>query len=197
MEPIFRWSFAAILLSAIVISAAFRRRARNATGTIARRAEGGRMVAFRILFAAPLCLSFAAYIINPDWMAWSALPLPDAARLAALVVGLACVPLLWWVFNSIGSNISETVLTKANHQLVTHGPYHWIRHPLYAFALLAFLSASIVAANWFMALATIIGAVLIVTVVIPREEAGLINKFGPDYVTYRAHTGALIPRVAR
>ena len=114
MDQVFRWGFAAILLRAIVISGAFRRRARNATGTIARSAEGGRMVAFRALFAAPICLSFAAYIISPDWIAWSALPLPDAARLAALVIGLACVPLLWWVFSSIGSNISETVLTNWN-----------------------------------------------------------------------------------
>jgi protein-S-isoprenylcysteine O-methyltransferase Ste14 len=197
MEQVFRWGFAVILLSAIIISGVFRRRARNATGTIARSAEGSRMVAFRALFAAPIGLSFAAYMINPDWMAWSALPLPDATRLVALVTGLACVPLLWWVFSSIGSNISETVLTKANHQLVTHGPYHWIRHPLYTFALLAFLSASVVAANWFMALVTLIGAILIVAVVIPREEAGLIDKFGTDYVAYCDHTGALMPRVAR
>src|SRR5215212_727628 len=99
MDPIFRWGFAAILLSAFVISGTFRRRAWKASGAIARRAEGGRLAGLRALFALPIFASFVAYIVNPDWMAWSALPLPDAARLAALVIGLACVPFLWWVLS--------------------------------------------------------------------------------------------------
>jgi len=155
------------------------------------------MAGLRVLFTAPVFLSFLAYIINPDWLAWSALPLANEVRLGALVVALACIPAIGWVFTSIGGNISETVLTKANHQLVMHGPYHWIRHPLYTFGLLTFCAVSLVAANWFMLFATLIGALAIITLVIPREEARLIDKFGLAYMDYRKHTGALIPRMLR
>jgi protein-S-isoprenylcysteine O-methyltransferase Ste14 len=49
------------------------------------------------------------------------------------------------MFLSIGANISETILTKRTHQLVTHGPYRWIRHPLYAFSLLELFSLALLA----------------------------------------------------
>lgn len=76
-----------------------------------------------------------------------------------------------WVFTSIGSNISETVLTKANHQLVMHGPYRWVRHPLYAVALLALLALGLMAANALLLLIWASGAAVFRGIVIPREEA--------------------------
>jgi hypothetical protein len=53
------------------------------------------------------------------------------------------VPAAWWVFSSIGRNVTETVLTKADHTLVTTGPYRWLRHPLYATAA-ALLSVTLI-----------------------------------------------------
>jgi protein-S-isoprenylcysteine O-methyltransferase Ste14 len=41
------------------------------------------------------------------------------------------LPAALWVFSALGRNVSETVLTKGDHELVTAGPYRWIRHPLY------------------------------------------------------------------
>lgn len=99
------------------------------------------------------------------------------------------------MFVSIGDNISETILTKSTHQLVTHGPYRWIRHPLYAFALLLLLPLGLLASNWFLLLFPCIRAVVFRWVVIPREEANLIKLFGKQYETYRERTGALLPRL--
>ena len=195
MAIAFHWGFVAILAIAFAISATFRAKARRTSGTIARREEGVWAVVLRAVLALPLFLSFTAFAINPDWMQWSFVPLPDWLRWTGLAIGALCVFFLWWVFTSIGSNISETVLTKKDHQLVTDGPYRWIRHPLYSGALLAFFSLSFVASNAFMAGLVVLGAILFVAVVIPREEEVLIAKFGEAYLEYRKSTGRLLPRM--
>ena len=86
------------------------------------------MVVLRVLFAAPLYLSILAYMIDPNWMAWSAIGVPAWLRWLAAFVGVAMVPIIYWVVSTIGKNISETFLTKDHHSLVTHGPYRWVRY---------------------------------------------------------------------
>ena len=47
-------------------------------------------------------------------------------------LGLFAVPpLLFWTFRSLGKNLTDTVVTRREHTLVTHGPYRWVRHPFY------------------------------------------------------------------
>lgn len=190
----FRVFFAVILLTAFAMSSFFRRRARQSE-TIARRREGWVMLTLRLALALPFFLALVGYIVNPRWMEWSALALPEAARWAGVVIGLAALPPLYWVFQSIGSNISETVLTKTEHRLVTHGPYRWVRHPLYTLATVAFLALGLIAANAFILLmATLLFAGLALFVV-PKEEAQLLRAFGEDYLRYQCRTGPFLPRL--
>ena len=190
-----RWLFIAILVGTFSISGYFRRRARRSGEAIPRAREGKVSLLLRIVIAAPLYLSLFAYMVNPDWMAWSSIPLPSWLRWLGAVVGFGMLPVLYWVVSSIGSNISETFLTKENHVLVTHGPYRWVRHPLYSVATIAFISLSILAANWFMMATAIIIVIGISLLVIPREEGELIKKFGTDYRDYMQRTGRLAPRL--
>ena len=64
----------------------------------------------------------------------------------------AVPPLLFWTFHSLGKNLTDTVVTRREHTLVTHGPYRWVRHPFYDVVLLWGLSMSLLTANWLMAL---------------------------------------------
>jgi protein-S-isoprenylcysteine O-methyltransferase Ste14 len=190
---LFRFSFAFILITALVMSGAFRRRARQ-TGVIPRSREGGAMLTMRLVFALPFFLAMVAYIINPGWMAWSALPLPSTVRWGGVVLGLAMLPLIYWVLRSIGRNISETVLTKTDHRLVTHGPYRWARHPLYTVATMAFVALGLIAANAFILALGLLIFVGMAVFIVPREETELLAKFGPAYEDYRRRTGGLFPR---
>jgi len=95
----------------------------------------------------------------------------------------------------VSRSISETILTKRMHQLVTHGPYRWIRHPLYAFSLLELFSLALLADSWFLFAFPCIVLVVFRWFVIPREEANLIKTFGKDYEEYMRRTGALVPRL--
>jgi protein-S-isoprenylcysteine O-methyltransferase Ste14 len=196
-QSLFRWIFIAIFVITLSISGYFRRQARR-SGEVIRRAQEGRgMVVLRVLFAAPFYASVLAYMINPAWMAWSMLSMPTWLRWLAVVVGLGMVPIIYQVMRSIGTNISETFLTKEHHVLVTHGPYRWVRHPLYSAATVVFVSLSIVAANWFMLTMALLLIVVISRVTIPREEAQLILKFGDQYREYQQRTGRLVPRLYR
>jgi len=194
-QQLFRWIFAAIFVSTMSISIYFRRQARQ-SGQVIRRAEEGRhILALRVLFAAPLYLSMLAYLINPDLMRWSTWRVPNWMRWLAAFVGVGMLPMVYWQMRAIGRNISETFLTKENHTLVTHGPYRWIRHPLYAVSTIILVALSLVAANGFMLVMALLGIVVIALFVIPKEEAQLLQKFGEAYREYQRRTGMLLPRL--
>ena len=123
-----------------------------------------------------------AYVINPGWMAWSSFDAPDWLRWAGVVLGICVVPSVHWVLSTLGSNVSETVLTKDSHQLVSDaGPYRWIRHPLYTTGIALFLALGLMAASWFILALALVALVAIRAVVVPREERELIARFGKDY----------------
>lgn len=193
-EWLFRLIFIGVFVLCILLSTHYRRLARKTSGVIARRQEGTLALILRVLLTLPLLLSIVLYACNPRWMDWSAIALPLWARWLGAGLGLACVPLLWWVLRSIGANISETVLTKQNHQLVMKGPYRWVRHPLYSAGLLEILALSLLAGNWFMMLLGIIGICVFRYIVIPKEEANLIAAFDGEYQHYQKQTGALVPQ---
>ena len=191
----FRWFFVGIFLTTLFISGYFRRKARKSGEAIPRAREGKLTLLLRLIFAVPFYLSFIAYMVNPSWLHWSSLSLPAWPRWLGVALGLGTLPVLYWVVSSLGKNISETVLTKEDHQLVKQGPYRWVRHPLYSVATIMFVSLGLVADNWFiiaMAIAIIIGMAL---VLIPKEEARLIEKFGAEYYEYKKRSGMLAPRL--
>ena len=114
-----------------------------------RRQEGVFILATLRPLGAAFWLGVFAWMINPAWMAWSSMSLPIGLRWAGvgfLVVGAL---MLVWTFRSLGKNLTDTVVTRQQHTLVQHGPYRWIRHPLYSSAALLVAALSLIAANWF------------------------------------------------
>ena len=196
-ESIFHSFFLLIFLGVFAISATFRARARRQGGTIPRAREGGRTAVARLILAAPLYAPIAAYLVHPSWMDWSSLPLPAWVRWAGVAVGLAMLPGITWVMVSIGKNVSETYLTKEGHELVQHGPYRWVRHPLYTVATTTFVALGLVAANGYLLIAAVLAMIGIAILIVPKEEAELIRKFGAQYQDYQKRTGRFFPRLRR
>jgi protein-S-isoprenylcysteine O-methyltransferase Ste14 len=190
----FRWFILGILLSAMGTSGYFRRRARVQGGTIARRSEGTALVVARVVVTVPLFAAIVTYIINPQWMEWSAFNAPEWARWAGVMLGVLVIPSVFWVLKSLGRNVSETVLTKSDHQLVTVGPYRWIRHPLYTTGLTLLVAIGLMAANAAILFFVVLISILIRYVVIPTEETALESRFGEEYRSYMMQTGRLLPK---
>ena len=135
-----------------------------------------------------------AYLIDPACMAWAAVPLPVWLRWTGVGLALIAGSLLVWMFRTLGRNLTDTVVTRKQHTLVTNGPYRWVRHPLYSSAALAIIGNSLIAANWFIFVA---GCLVLLMLVIRtrKEEQNLIAKFGDDYRNYMQRTGRFVPRL--
>ena len=191
----FRWLALVTLVATLGISTYYRRRARQEGETIPRLSERPLLVLARVVLTLPLFGGILTYLVNPTLLEWASFTAPLWSRWAGVVLGLMTVPAAYWVFSSIGRNISETVLTKEDHELVSHGPYRWIRHPLYTTSLVLIAAIGLMAANWFILLFGFIALIGIQLAVIPTEERALLDAFGVEYRDYMQGTGSLFPRV--
>ena len=135
-----------------------------------------------------------AFVLDPAWMAWASVPLPAALRWTGVAIGLPTVALGIWTFRSLGRNITDTVVTRREHTLVTSGPYRYVRHPFYVTSALAFAANALATANGFIAL-TGFAALALLVIRTTTEEAKLVERFGDDYRRYMARTGRFFPRV--
>jgi protein-S-isoprenylcysteine O-methyltransferase Ste14 len=146
------------------------------------------------LGALPWFLGSLTWMINPQWMAWSSVPLPIWVRwIGFILIGLWGV-LLVWTFRNLGKNLTDTVVTRKDHTLVTTGPYRYVRHPFYLAFFLAVIGGSIVAANWFVFLAGMIPSGFLIARTRIEEEK-LTERFGEEYRDYVKTTGRFFPRL--
>jgi protein-S-isoprenylcysteine O-methyltransferase Ste14 len=196
-ESIFGSVTAALLVTAAAISGYHRHRAEQAgEDEISLQGEGLTTAVALRSSGLVLMLSVVAYLVNPRWMRWSSLDLPAPLRWSGAGLGAVSLALTLWIFRTIGKNITSTVETREEHELVTGGPYRWVRHPLYTVGTSFFVSLGIVAANWFMGLASL--SVLVMLLIrLPKEEEKLIERFEDEYRAYIERTGRLLPRIKR
>lgn len=193
LETVFRIITAVVLVAAFGISGYFRRKA-DRLGTPMRSNEGQRLVFFLRLYGLLALLPLVGYLIAPEWVAWARFAPPVWLRWVAVAVALACIPLIYWVFASIGINISPTQATRQGHTLVTHGPYRWVRHPLYALGTLVLISLVLVTGLWWIGV-TMLPGILAIVRRTSIEEARLIETFGDDYRAYMKTTGRFFPQL--
>jgi protein-S-isoprenylcysteine O-methyltransferase Ste14 len=159
------------------------------------RSEEGILIMIGLRLCGLLALiALAAYLINPSWMGWASVPLPTWLRsIGGCLAVFAVPPLLFWTFGSLGKNLTDTVVTRREHTLVTDGPYRWVRHPFYDVVLLGVISMSLLTANWLLALSGLTAfAMLVVRTRI--EEEKLVERFGDEYRAYMARTGRFLPQ---
>lgn len=147
--------------------------------------------------SAPLILvPFLGYVINPGWMGWARMSLPDLLRWIGAAVLAAGMPALLWVFATLGRNLTRTTGVRERATLVTTGPYRFVRHPLYAVAAMMWLGTCLMTASWLMALGVVV-LLAVLPLRIDREEANLVARFGDEYRRYADCTGRLAPRLRR
>ena len=196
-ENIYRWIAVVIFLICTGISIYFRRKADRIGGDrISVRVEGLPIMVSLRLTGLALWLGVFLYLINPSWMEWSQFEAPEWFRLTGVGLGFLVDLFAYWVFSHLGKNVTPTVITRSDHQLVVDGPYRLIRHPLYTMGFLAFLSFSMLAANWYVAGMAVV-SFLILNIRVPLEEANLIKRFGAEYLAYMKRTGRYLPKIGR
>jgi protein-S-isoprenylcysteine O-methyltransferase Ste14 len=190
----FRVFGAVLFLLGFGISFYYRKKSETESEPVSFKEEGLFVMITLRMAGLAMWLSVILWLINPAWMTWSQLDVPRSLRWVGVALGSVCLPLTYWLFSSIGSNITQTVETRANHELITVGPYRYVRHPLYSVGMTMFFSFALIAGNWFIALATAMVFVMLL-IRLPKEEAKLIERFGDDYLIYMENTGRLFPRI--
>jgi protein-S-isoprenylcysteine O-methyltransferase Ste14 len=189
--------FRAILIAVsllLIPFAIYHRIKSQSTGeSLDRRQEGY----FILLTLRPIGLSamlgLIAYMINPSWMAWSSMKLQSELRWTGVAMGILAAALIVWTFRTLGPNLTDTVVTRRNHSLVTAGPYQWVRHPFYVAVGLAVIGNALTAANWFLLIAGLLALALLILRT-NREEERLVSRFGDLYLRYAERTGRFFPK---
>ena len=110
------------------------------------------------------------------------------ALLTAIGIGFAI-----WARVNIGRNWSSHPAVKEHHQLVTTGPYAYVRHPIYSGILLAALGTALTTSIFG------IGMLVFISITFAwrmnKEEKIMLELFPEQYPAYQKHTKRLVPFV--
>jgi protein-S-isoprenylcysteine O-methyltransferase Ste14 len=93
----------------------------------------------------------------------------------------------------VGHNWVFGIGIHKEHQLITTGPYHYVRHPMYSGILISSLGFCIMAMSWLFTLGWGLFALSYITR-IPHEEVMLYKKFGDAYYNYKRSVWMLAPK---
>jgi protein-S-isoprenylcysteine O-methyltransferase Ste14 len=164
--------------------------ARTAGSRAPRRDRGSKTVISLGIFVAV----FLAVQLSSRWsggtMSWPWLPYCLGA---ALVV--AGVAIRMWAVLTLGRWFTTVVRVADDQQVVSNGPYRWVRHPSYLGLLVALAGLGLMLTDW----ASLAVAVLLplATLVwrIRVEENALRDGLGAAYGEYAAGRKRLLPGI--
>lgn len=135
-----------------------------------------------------------AFLLRRSWSGPGHRALSDPA-LAGLGLALwaAGLGLAVWARLYIGRNWGMPMTKREKPDLVTTGPYRYVRHPIYSGIILATLGTALATTPYALIVVALLGGVFIFSAT--REERFLTAEFPDAYPEYRAHSKMLIPFV--
>jgi protein-S-isoprenylcysteine O-methyltransferase Ste14 len=139
-------------------------------------------------------LLWASLVPVPGLMA-RFLPVAQWPFWGALGAVLTLIGLLFtvWARVYLGRNWSGMGVTiKANHELVTGGPYALVRHPIYSGLTLALIGTALAIGQWRAVLAVVLVLIAIAHRIIV-EERFMREQFGAIYDAYAERVRAFVP----
>lgn len=112
-----------------------------------------------------------------------------------VILSVPCISvcLLGTIWFNRSLNLIKVNLLDEKNKLITHGPFNYVRHPLYSTLLLTIPPMVII---WFSDLLFLIPWVVIFILshyVVSLEERRLIKIFGEDYEKYQRFVPPLLP----
>ena len=136
------------------------------------------------------------YLFTPA-LAFADYRLPRFAPWLGLFVMMAALWLFWRSHADLGLNWSPTLELRKGHQLIRHGVYRTVRHPMYASIFLWSLAQGMMLENWLAGWSALLTFSLMYILRTPREEQMMCDFLGQEYRDYIRQTGRLFPRISR
>jgi len=126
-----------------------------------------------------------------------AIPFHSSYPIALTGFGLVIAGLAFsaWARDVLGRNWSGRVIIQDSHQLITIGPYAYVRHPLYIGIVVAIVGTALIVADTGASIGFFFSLAFF-WLKATREERLLEAEFGSVYASYRERTGSLLPRIA-
>ncbi|MGH8290925.1 MAG: methyltransferase family protein [Steroidobacteraceae bacterium] len=118
-----------------------------------------------------------------QWQFWTAL---------GAILTLLGLLFTVWARVYLGRNWSGVAALKADHELITGGPYRWVRHPIYSGLALAFVGTAMAVERWRGVVAVALALIAIAQRIVV-EERFMRQQFGAVYDRYAEHVRALVP----
>lgn len=131
---------------------------------------------------APRTFGFAYPVNYPDWL-----------RIAGTFMLASGLLLLWSAHHHLDRSFSSFVASSEGQPMVTSGPYHYVRHPIYTAYFLNYLGGGLLASNVILTFIPVLCFIWMVALRIGEEEQLLVDLFGDDYVTYMERTPRFLP----
>jgi protein-S-isoprenylcysteine O-methyltransferase Ste14 len=136
----------------------------------------------------------ALYLFTP-WLGFADYRLPAFIPWCGAVVMVIALWLFWRAHVDLGLNWSITLEMRKGHELIVHGVYRRIRHPMYAAIFLFAVAQALLLQNWLAGWAGFVTFAILYLVRTPREEKMMCEFFGESYRDYMQRTGRLWPRL--
>jgi protein-S-isoprenylcysteine O-methyltransferase Ste14 len=120
------------------------------------------------------------HVVHSPWLL--------GAGLAVWVLGLG---LAVWARVYLGRNWGMPMSRKDEPELVTSGPYHRVRHPIYSGIILAMVGTTLAVSLYWLIAVAVLGGYFIYSAT--QEERYMTETFPDSYPAYKHHTKMLIP----
>jgi protein-S-isoprenylcysteine O-methyltransferase Ste14 len=118
---------------------------------------------------------------------------PYGVRLAGVAITALGIGFAIWARLTLGRNWGMPMTVRENPELVTGGPYAFVRHPIYTGVLGGLLGTALVVGVWWFAVALLGCGYFLISA--RQEERDMLERFPGAYPTYKARTKQLIPFV--
>ncbi len=147
-----------------------------------------------------LSFMWIAFFVPLVWIAVPAFSFAEyPLRAGPLVAGIVCFAAgLWLFFRShadLGTNWSITLEVRDQHQLITHGVYRRIRHPMYTAFFLYSIGQALVIPNWVVGPSYLVPFIVLFACRVGNEERMMVEQFGDEYTAYVSRSKRLVPGI--
>jgi len=146
-----------------------------------------------LLILIPGALLFPLVYLFTHWLAFADYRLPSMVHSFGLVLMIAALWLFWRSHVDLGLNWSQSLEIREGHQLVTHGVYQSVRHPMYASIWLWCMAQGLLLENWLAGWYALVAFGLMYLVRTPREERMMCEVFGQHYRDYMERLAGFCP----
>ncbi len=126
------------------------------------------------------------------FMALEQRPFPDVIQLTGFGVIILSLILRFTALVQLGNNFSYQLRIAQDHELITHGVYARLRHPLHVAFLGEVLGMAMLSMHP-VALLVTVGLVPVILYRNRQEDNALKERFGEKFSRYRAITPSMIP----